>query len=99
MTATAAPHQLYEGPNIESEQCLPGVIMTTRQSSSPFRQTNASFLCQLAELGCQQDCPILRFSARALLKLMPADAATSRLGCSKRDRLNREIMKFLSSCG
>ena len=50
--------------------------MATRQCSSPFRQTNASFLCQLAELGCQLDCPTLRFSARALLKLMPADAAT-----------------------
>ena len=50
--------------------------MATRQCSSPFRQTNASFLCQLAELGCQLDCPTLRFSARALLKLMPVDAAT-----------------------
>ena len=69
-------HQLYEGPNIESEQCLPGVIMATRQCSRAFRQTNASFLCQLAELGCQLDCPTLRDSARALLKLMPADAAT-----------------------
>ena len=25
--------QLYEGPNLESEQCLPGVIMATRQCS------------------------------------------------------------------
>jgi len=62
-------HQLYEGPNIESEQCLPGVIMATRQ-------THANFLCQLAELGCQLDCPTLRDSARALLKLMPADQTT-----------------------
>ena len=69
-------HQLCEGPNIESEQCLPGVIMATRQCSRAFRQTNASFLCQLAELGCQLDCPTLRDSARALLNLMPADAAT-----------------------
>ena len=50
--------------------------MATRQCSRAFRQTNSSFLCQLAELGCQLDCPTLRFSARALLKLMPADAAT-----------------------
>ena len=69
-------HCLYEGPNVESEQCLPGVIMASRQCSRCFRQTNASFLCQLAELGSQLDCPILRDSARALLKLMPADQAT-----------------------
>jgi ubiquitin carboxyl-terminal hydrolase 9/24 len=69
-------HCLYEGPNVESEQCLPGVIMASRQCSRCFRNTNASFLCQLAELGSQLDCPTLRDSARALLKLMPADQAT-----------------------
>ena len=38
--------------------------MTTRQCSRAFRLTNSSFLCQL------------RDSARAILKLMPADEAT-----------------------
>jgi len=62
-------HLLYEGPNVESEQCLPGVIMA-------HRQNHAVFLCQLAELGCTLGSETLRDGARQLLKLMPADQAT-----------------------
>merc|ERR1719483_1176998 len=62
-------HCLYEGPNVESEQCLPGVIMA-------HKQNHAVFLCQLSELGCTLGSDTLRDGARQLLKLMPADQAT-----------------------
>ena len=62
-------HQLYEGPNVESEQCLPGVLMASRQN-------HAVFLCQLAELGCSLGSCTLRDAARQLLSLLPADQAT-----------------------
>ena len=54
---------------MESEQCLPGVIMA-------HRQNHAVFLCQLAELGCTLRSDTLRDGARQLLKLMPSDQAT-----------------------
>merc|ERR1719232_1189133 len=62
-------HHMYEGPNIETEQCLPGVLMSTRQN-------HALFLTQLAELGVSLASDQLRASSWQLLRLMPADLAT-----------------------
>ena len=62
-------HHLYEGPNLETEQCLPGVLMSQRQN-------HAVFLCQLAELGVSLSSDKLRTAAWQLLCLLPPDMAT-----------------------
>ena len=62
-------HHMYEGPNVESEQCLPGVLMSQRQN-------HAVFLCQLADLGVSLSSDELRSSAWQLLRLLPPDQAT-----------------------
>ena len=62
-------HQLYDGPNVEAEQCLPGVIMSNKQNHS-------AFLCQLAELGISLGSSQLRSSAWQLLRLLPPDTNT-----------------------
>ncbi|XP_052214421.1 probable ubiquitin carboxyl-terminal hydrolase FAF-X [Dreissena polymorpha] len=64
-----SPHHGFEGPNIEAENCLPGVLMSNNQRY-------ALFLFQLSDLGCSLQVPKLRDTARILLKLMPADSAT-----------------------
>ncbi|XP_052826881.1 probable ubiquitin carboxyl-terminal hydrolase FAF-X, partial [Octopus bimaculoides] len=64
-----SPHNTYDGPNIEAESCLPGVLMA---------QVNryTGFLFQLSDLGCHLQLPKLRDTARALLKIMSADTHT-----------------------
>ncbi|XP_074657837.1 ubiquitin carboxyl-terminal hydrolase 9X-like [Tubulanus polymorphus] len=65
-SSAGSPHHPYDGPNIEAENCLPGVLMSNNAKY-------AQFLHQLADLGTQLSVPKLRDSARAILKLMPAD--------------------------
>ncbi|KAK7070589.1 putative ubiquitin carboxyl-terminal hydrolase FAF-X [Halocaridina rubra] len=69
-SSTGSPQHPYEGPNIEAENCLPGVIMSGQAKYTQF-------LLQLADLGCTLQLPQLRDSARALLNLMPADQHTA----------------------
>ncbi|KAK7089931.1 ubiquitin carboxyl-terminal hydrolase 9X-like isoform X2 [Littorina saxatilis] len=69
-SSVGSPHNHFEGPNIEAESCLPGVIMAQNA-----RYT--AFLFQMSDLGCQLQIPRLRDGARAVLKLMPADKHTT----------------------
>lgn len=68
-SSTGSPQHPYEGPNVEAENCLPGVIMSAQAKYTQF-------LLQLADLGCTLQLPQLRDSARALLNIMPADQFT-----------------------
>ncbi|CAH1782281.1 unnamed protein product [Owenia fusiformis] len=67
-SSTGSPHSPYEGPNIEAESCLPGVIMANNPRY-------ATFLLQMADLGSRVNFPKLREGARQVLKLMPPDNA------------------------
>ena len=58
------------GPNVEVEQCLPGVIIAQERSYT-------AFLLQLADMGCSLSHNCLRDSARAVLNLIPADNHTA----------------------
>ncbi|XP_053404353.1 probable ubiquitin carboxyl-terminal hydrolase FAF-X isoform X2 [Mercenaria mercenaria] len=64
-----SPHHTFDGPNVEAENCLPGVLMSNNQRY-------AQFLFQLSDLGCSLQVPKLRDTGRTLLKLMPADASS-----------------------
>ncbi|KAL4667321.1 hypothetical protein H8959_006010 [Pygathrix nigripes] len=55
-----------DGPNLEVERCLPGVIMS-------MHPRYISFLWQVADLGSNLNMPPLRDGARVLMKLMPPD--------------------------
>ncbi|KAK3596917.1 hypothetical protein CHS0354_031696 [Potamilus streckersoni] len=66
-SAGSPRHSGYDGPNIEAENCLPGVLMANNARY-------AQFLFQLSDLGCSVLVPRLRDTARQLLKLMPADS-------------------------
>ncbi|KAK3094503.1 hypothetical protein FSP39_002606 [Pinctada imbricata] len=68
-SSTGSPHHTYDGPNIEAENCLPGVIISNNS-------TYTQFLFRLSDLGCSLQVPRLRDTARAVLKLMPADVDT-----------------------
>nr|CAD7397023.1 unnamed protein product [Timema cristinae] len=68
-SSTSSPQHLYDGPNLEAENCLPGVFMSQRP-------TCAQFFFQLADLGCTLQYPPLRDGARMLLKLIPPDTFT-----------------------
>lgn len=68
-SSTSSPQHPYDGPNLEAENLLPGVIMSKQKNY-------AHFFCQLAQLGSTLEFPPLRDGARALLQLMPADTAT-----------------------
>ncbi|CAL4062679.1 unnamed protein product [Meganyctiphanes norvegica] len=61
-----SPQHPYDGPNIEQENMLPGVIMSGQGKY-------CLFLLQLADLGSSLNLPTLRDSARSLLNIMPAD--------------------------
>ncbi|XP_030838236.1 probable ubiquitin carboxyl-terminal hydrolase FAF-X isoform X3 [Strongylocentrotus purpuratus] len=61
-----SPHHPYDGPNVEAEKCLPGVLMS-------LQHTYVEFLFHLSDLGCNLNISPLRNGARALLKIMPAD--------------------------
>ncbi|XP_064639618.1 probable ubiquitin carboxyl-terminal hydrolase FAF-X isoform X3 [Lineus longissimus] len=65
-SSTGSPHHHFDGPNIEAENCLPGVLMS-------IEARYAQFLFQMADLGCQLKLAKLRDTARLLLKLMPSD--------------------------
>uniref|UniRef100_UPI00358FF293 ubiquitin carboxyl-terminal hydrolase 9X-like n=1 Tax=Myxine glutinosa TaxID=7769 RepID=UPI00358FF293 len=58
-----------DGPNLEAERCLPGVIMSSQHH-------HVSFLWDLADMGSVLEMPALRDGARTLMKLMPADSTT-----------------------
>lgn len=68
-SSTGSPQHPYDGPNIEAENCLPGVLMARQQQY-------AQFLFQLADLGSSLNVPALRDEAHAVLKLMPPDNHT-----------------------
>ncbi|XP_067668544.1 ubiquitin carboxyl-terminal hydrolase 9X-like [Haliotis asinina] len=68
-SSVGSPHNAYDGPNVEAENSLPGVLM----AQDP---RYAQFLFQLSDLGGQLQVPKLRDTARAVLKLMPADGTT-----------------------
>lgn len=64
-----SPHNTYDGPNIDAENCLPGVLMA-------HINRYTSFLFQLSDLGSNLQLPKLRDTARSLLKIMSADTFT-----------------------
>ena len=66
----ASPHHAFDGPNLEAEAMLPGVIMARRAGM-------AQFLIQIFDVGCTLKMPRLRECARSLLKQMPADVTTT----------------------
>ncbi|XP_073886539.1 ubiquitin carboxyl-terminal hydrolase 9Y isoform X7 [Macaca fascicularis] len=69
-SSTASPgnhcNHYNDGPNLEVENCLPGVIMS-------MHPRYISFLWQVADLGSNLNMPLLRDGARVLMKLMPPD--------------------------
>ena len=70
-SSTSSPQHHYEGgPNVELEQCLPGVIIAQERSYT-------AFLLQLADLGCSLGHVALRDGARAVLNLIPSDVHTA----------------------
>ena len=70
-SSTSSPQHHYEGgPNVEVEQCLPGVIIAQERSYT-------AFLLQLGDMGVQLAHNSLRDGARAVLNLIPADSHTS----------------------
>ncbi|XP_071440611.1 ubiquitin carboxyl-terminal hydrolase 9X isoform X2 [Hetaerina americana] len=71
-SSTSSPHHPYDGPTMEAENALPGVLMSQKARY-------AQFFLQLADLGVQVNCDPLRDSARFLLKLIPPDAHTVHL--------------------
>ncbi|CAG5097169.1 Similar to Usp9x: Probable ubiquitin carboxyl-terminal hydrolase FAF-X (Mus musculus) [Cotesia congregata] len=68
-SSTSSPHHPYDGPNVEAENSLPGVVMSQR----PHYVT---FFFQLADLGCTLKHSQLRDAARNLLQLVPPDTLT-----------------------
>ncbi|CAG9771327.1 unnamed protein product [Ceutorhynchus assimilis] len=68
-SSTSSPQHLYDGPNSDVENMLPGVLMSQNASY-------AQFFCQLMTLGSQMKFPALRSSGHALLKLLPCSVLT-----------------------
>ncbi|XP_066267004.1 ubiquitin carboxyl-terminal hydrolase 9X-like isoform X4 [Branchiostoma lanceolatum] len=68
-SSVGSPSNMFDGPNVEAESCLPGVLAAQQQRY-------AQFLFQLSDLGSSLAIPHLRDGARSLLKLMPADTHT-----------------------
>ncbi|CAH3106557.1 unnamed protein product [Porites lobata] len=58
-----------DGPNLEAENCLPGVMLSKRHS---FMQ----YLINLADQGIVHDVPDLRDRVQQLLNLIPSDTET-----------------------
>ena len=89
-SSTSSPqHPQYEGaPNVELEQCLPGVILS-QQKPVLLEMSYCQFFLKLADVGSTLGCAQLRDGARALLKLMPADAQTVQDMKSECQRLSR----------
>lgn len=68
-SSTSSPQHPYDGPNIEAENLLPGVLMAQQHIYSQF-------FCQLMALGSNLEYPLLRDGGHALLQLMPCDILT-----------------------
>ncbi|XP_024944100.1 probable ubiquitin carboxyl-terminal hydrolase FAF-X isoform X6 [Cephus cinctus] len=68
-SSTSSPQHPYDGPNLEAENSLPGVVMSQRSEYT-------NFFFQLADLGCNLQHPQLRDGARNLLQLVPPDTLT-----------------------
>ncbi|XP_076659536.1 ubiquitin carboxyl-terminal hydrolase-like faf [Halictus rubicundus] len=68
-SSTSSPHHPYDGPNVEAENSLPGVVISQRSQ-------HATFFFQLADLGCTLQHSQLRDGARNLLQLVPPDTLT-----------------------
>ncbi|CAG9840067.1 unnamed protein product [Diabrotica balteata] len=68
-SSTSSPHHPYDGPNVEAENLLPGVLM----SQQPFY---AQFFCQLMNVGSTLPFAMLRDMGHALLQLMPCNLMT-----------------------
>lgn len=69
-SSTSSPQHPYDGPNVEAENSLPGVFMSTQN-------VYAQFFCQLSALGSNLDYAPLRDSGYGLLQLMPCDNITT----------------------
>ncbi|XP_054272313.1 probable ubiquitin carboxyl-terminal hydrolase FAF-X isoform X2 [Macrosteles quadrilineatus] len=67
-SSTSSPQHPYDGPNLEAENTLPGVLMSQRG--------HAQFFFAVADLGCELHDESLRDAARAILKLIPPDSDT-----------------------
>ncbi|RWS11107.1 putative ubiquitin carboxyl-terminal hydrolase FAF-X-like protein [Dinothrombium tinctorium] len=65
-SSIGSPHHPYDGPNVEAENMLPGVIMAQQHNY-------AQFFFQLADLGMSLNSVALRDCALDILKIMPAD--------------------------
>lgn len=68
-SSTSSPQHLYDSPNSDVENLLPGVLM----SQNPIY---AQFFCQIMTMGSQLEFAALRDSAHALLKMLPCDTRT-----------------------
>lgn len=68
-SSSGSPHHAYDGPNVEAERTLPGVIMSTRHNY-------ANFFFQLADLGMTLKHSPLIQNALSVLRIMPADQET-----------------------
>ncbi|XP_033356836.1 probable ubiquitin carboxyl-terminal hydrolase FAF-X isoform X1 [Bombus vosnesenskii] len=89
-SSTSSPHHPYDGPDVEAENSLPGVVISQRSQY-------ATFFFQLADLGCSLQHAQLRDGARNLLQLVPPDTLTvSRLQslfghCKEDDNLDNAL--------
>lgn len=68
-SSTSSPKHPYDGPNIEAENLLPGVLISQDA-------LYAQFFCQLMALGSTLPFPPLRDAGHALLQLIPCDVMT-----------------------
>lgn len=68
-SSTSSPQHPYDGPNIEAENLLPGVLMSQQS-------LYAQFFCQLMALGSTLPFSVLRDAGHALLQLIPCDVTT-----------------------
>lgn len=68
-SSTSSPQHLYDGPNIEAENVLPGVLMS-------MQHIYAQFFCQLSTLGSVLEFSPLRDGGYILLQLIPCNIHT-----------------------
>ncbi|XP_066261614.1 ubiquitin carboxyl-terminal hydrolase 9X [Euwallacea similis] len=68
-SSSSSPQHLYDAPNTDMENLLPGVLMSQNR-------VYAHFFCQLMALGSQLEFPGLRDSAHTLLQMLPCDSLT-----------------------
>ncbi|CAH0386901.1 unnamed protein product [Bemisia tabaci] len=68
-SSTSSPQHPYNGPNVDAESNLPGVMMAQNHK-------NAEFFFHIADKGSELNDFHLRESARAVLKIIPPDTTT-----------------------